>query len=160
MENRTLYKALEKSRGRVVSQASTFQVGTECGRVYNCINLSTPVTFIIKEVGRLCDDYASDAFYDLKRLFNDLEGEGTVLLTQNYYQWVIGIRDYGCDHDNFIDCALRENYDLEKRYRAIYEIAVTPNERWKDEFDLKVYRIYGYSLKRNYDELKEQEITA
>ncbi len=155
MENERLYKALEMSRGQVVSRATSFSVGKDLGRVYNCINLSTPVSFIIKEVGRLCDDYASDAFYDLKRLFNDLEGEGTVLINQDYYQWVIGIRESGCDHDNFINARLEQGSDLNREYRAIYELVVCPSEKYKGDFDLKVYRISRYSLASNFERLAE-----
>lgn len=155
MENKTLYKALEMSRGQAIVESPAFQVGKDTGGVYNCINLSDAVTLLIKEVGRLCDSYASDLFYDLRKLYNDLEGENTVLLNQDIYQWVIGIRDMGCDHDNFLDSALRQGYDLEKRYRAVYEVSVTHHEKWKDEFVLKVYKINLWTLESRYKALME-----
>lgn len=158
MATEKLYQALKQARGRVVAEATSFSVGKDLGRVYNGINLSAPVSFIIREVGRLCDHYASDAFYDLRHLYEDLEGENTVLVEQDNYQWVIGIREWGCDHDNFIAAHLTQNYDLVREYRAIYEIAVMPSEKYKGDFDLKVYNIDRYSLMSAYKRLTEKEM--
>ena len=153
MENKIMYQALKRARGRVVAEATSSSVTKDYMGVYNGINLSTPVSFIIKEVGRLCDSYASDAFYDLRKLFADLEGADTVLTEQDSYQWVIGIREMGCDHDNFITARLNNDTDMVKEYRAIYELAVEPSEKYEGDFDLKVYRIDRYSLSHIYKEL-------
>lgn len=153
MENEILYKALKGARGQVVAEATSFSVTKDYMGVYNGINLSTPVSFIIKEVGRLCECYASDVFYDLKKLFTDLEGANTVLANQDSYQWVIGIREMGCDHDNFINARLSQGTDMVKEYRAIYELAVEPSEKYKGDFDLKVYRINRYTLSNDYKAL-------
>ena len=154
MEHERLYKALELSRGRDI-MSDTFQLEIDLGHRINNINLSSEVTYIIKEAGRLCDSYASDVFYDLRTLFTDLEGDNSVLFEQDKYQWVVGIRDMGCDHDGFIDCAVRGNYDLEKRYRAMYEIHIEPDSKHWYRMTLSVISLWR--LQKEYDSIKRRE---
>ena len=144
MENERLYKALAHARKASIME-NTFQVSQNwAGDRFNGINLSSEMSFLIKEAGRLCDSFASDLFYDLKTLHNDLVGtkdKDSVLFDQNEYHWVVGIRDYGCDHDNFIISRLQDNENMAARYRAMYEIEVKPHERWEDDFTMTLYPI-------------------
>ena len=157
MENETLYQALKLSRGQKITE-DNFQLCVDCGYRINNINLSSEVSFIIKEAGRLCDLYASDLYYDLKTLFNDLEGENSVLFEQDTYQWVVGIRDLGVDHDNFIVCGLEGNYDMEKRYRAIYEISIEPEPNSRHWYNMTLSKINIWQLENNYNKLKEEQV--
>ena len=148
-----LYRALEQARSQEI-MTHTFQLEIDLGHRINNINLSSEVSYIIKEVGRLCDDYASDIYYDLKQLFNDLEGEKSVLFDKPEYQWVAGIRDMGVDHDNFIECALRDRGNLEKRYRAIYEISIEPDS--KHWYKMTLSKISPFLLRYAYEELTKE----
>ena len=148
-----LYRALERARAKEI-MTSTFQLEIDLGHKINNINLSSEVSYIIREVGRLCDSFASDIYYDLKQLFGDLEGETSVLFDTPKYQWVVGIRDMGVDHDNFIESVLRENRDLEKRYRAIYEISIEPES--KHWYKMTLSKISPFSLGYAYKKLLKE----
>lgn len=157
MEYENLYKAMEQSKQKTIMKEN-FQLEIDLGHRINNINLSSVVSFLIKEAGRLCDSYASDLYYDLKQLFTDLEGENSVLFEQDTYQWIVGIRDMGVDHDGFIDCALRGNYDLEKRYRAIYAIHVEPEPNSRHWYDMTLSQISIWQLEDNYKRLQEEQV--
>ena len=106
MENKErLYKAIEYAKLDKDLINDTFQL--DDGKPYYCdrfngINLSSLFTLLIKEAGRLCDYYASDIFYDLKQLHEDLYGDKCVLFEQEEYQTVIGIRNSGVDGEVFM----------------------------------------------------------
>lgn len=84
------------------------------------INVSDIFTKLIKEVGRLCDSYASDLFISWNEIQKKLDN-GTMYGDELY---VFAIRDSGVDH--------REWYENHKddygRYRAVWFLNVYTND--------------------------------
>ena len=123
---------------------------------FNGINLSSEMSFIIREAGRLCDHYASDAFYDLRLMHDDLMGTNSVLFTEDEYLWVIGIRDMGCDGPEFLYNRL-DTETAEREYRKIYVLRV-----WRTEpnwFRKVLVEVDRYMLQREFNRLEEKEET-
>lgn len=114
---------------------------------FNGINLSSEVSYLIKEVGRLCEHYASDFYFDLKQLYHDLVDE-SVLFTQDEYLWVVGIRDMGCDGESFISNRL-ERGEAERNYLKIYAIEVHKKDSMM--FRMSLVSIDPYMLQRVFD---------
>lgn len=88
------------------------------GKDMDCMNLSSIWTRLIKESAQ-CDAYSSDILihYDaLKRKLEYVPIEGKTV--SEYF----GFRDYGVDHDAFIEC--RMPYE----YRKIYKLTVNIGE--------------------------------
>ena len=114
---------------------------------FNGINISSEVSYLIKEVGRFCEHYASDLYFDLKRLYHDLVDE-SVLFTQDEYLWVVGIRDMGCDGESFISNRL-EHGEAERNYLKIYAIEVHKKDSMM--FRMSLVSIDPYMLQRVFD---------
>ena len=143
MELDELYEALEYGKyGKDLCDHS-FQLDkglVERDR-FNGIWLAGLFNLLIKEAGRLCDDYASDMFYDLQDLYRDLHGNDAVLFEKETYRNVIGIRENGVDHEDFIRVRA-EAESCTYHYRAIYLITVTPDEKYPDSMrKLSCYRV-------------------
>lgn len=148
LEVNELYEALEYSKygDDLCDHTFQFEDGKNIyGEKFNGINLSGLFSLLIKEAGRLCDGYASDMFYDLKGLYEDLHGENSVLCEQETYRNVVGIRDYGCDHEAFM--LTRTNDDsFTYCYREILLITVTPDERYSGMRKLSCFRVSPSSV--------------
>lgn len=147
MERNELYEALEYGKYGKDLCNHTFQLDTGIcyGHDYhdrfNGIWLSGLFTLLIKEAGRLCDDYASDMFYDLQELYRDLNGNDAVLFEQDTYRKVIGIRECGVDGEQFVS-ARAEQEGCVYHYRTIYLITVTPDERYPNSMrKLSCYKV-------------------
>ena len=145
-----LYNALDSSRRPAVITDS-FQVCRGWDK-FNGINLSSVMSFLIKEAGRLCDYYASDIFYDLKEMHTELLGQR--LFDHDEYHWVVGIREMGCDHDNFILVRCKEGGNLSATYRAMYELEILLDKAYDSScwFSMNLYPIDLYRLGRNFKE--------
>lgn len=116
---------------------------------FNGINLSSEVSYLIKEAGATCEYYASDLYYDLKTLYRDLQEE-SVLFEKDDYLWVIGIRTMGCDHDYFIASRFANNQGA-SNYESIYAIKVSRDEDYNFMFNLKMYGINPSALQAAYN---------
>lgn len=114
---------------------------------FNGINISSEVSFLIKEVGRLCEYYASDLYFDLKQLYHDLMDD-SVLFNQDEYLWVVGIREMGCDSEYFISNRL-EHGEAERNYHKIYAIEVHKTDG--NMFKMSLVNIDPYVLQRVFD---------
>ena len=149
-----LYKALEYGKYGVDLVNTDFQFSNGEYEKINNINLSGLFSLLIREAGRLCDNYASDMFYDMKTLFDDLNGESTKLFEDENYLNVVGIRDCGVDHESFI--LSRSGSDsFTYLYRELLLIKVTPIEGYKGLKKLSCFKVSPSSvdhyIKRNYE---------
>lgn len=139
-----------------VIMSNEFQLIRDPRDHFNGINLSSEMSFIIREAGRLCDHYASDAFYDLRRMHDDLMGTNSVLFTRDEYLWVIGIRDMGCDGPEFLYNRL-DAQTAEREYRKIYVLRVWRTEtNWFRKVMIEVDRSM---LQSEFNRLDEKEET-
>ena len=139
-----------------VIMSNEFQLIRDPRDHFNGINISSEMSLIIKEAGRLCEHYASDAFYDLRRMHDDLMGAESVLFKQDEYLWVIGIRETGCDGPEFLRNRL-ESQTAEREYRKIYVLRV-----WRTEpnwFRKSLIEVDRYMLQQEFDRLDEKEET-
>lgn len=124
---------------------------------FNGINLSSLFSILIREAGRLCDSYASDMFYDLKLLHEDLYGENSVLFTQDTYRTAIGIRDCGVDGESFMSSQVDGSDTFTYRYREIFLINITPDKDWKGFRRMSLYKVSPSSVDfyfRHYEEVE------
>ena len=100
-----LYKALETITSNLIPVISD---GFQCFKneayheQFNGINLSSLFTLLIREAAKHTENYTSDIFYDMQKLWEDLKGETTALYNQEAYDNAIGIRDMGTDGEEFI----------------------------------------------------------
>lgn len=141
MEREELYEALEYGKFGKDLCNHRFQLDDySIHDRFNGIWLSGLFSLLIKEAGRLCDDYASDMFYDLQDLYRDLNGNDAVLFKQKTYRNVVGIRDMGVDHETFVSLRA-EQEGCTYHYRAIYLIMVTPDEQYEDMRKLSCYKV-------------------
>ena len=119
---------------------------------FNGINISSEMSFLIKEAGRVCESFASDIFYDLKELHRDLVDE-PVLSQQDDYLWIVGIRESGCDGKTFISIRLAD-MTAERNYRKLYAIRVTHIEgHW---YKIAMRSVDVFRLQKAYDRLAEK----
>ena len=134
-----------------------FEVHEDCFGRFNGLNTSSLYSFLIKEAGRLCDHYASDMFIDLKTLDNAIAGSESVLFEVDDYRWVVGIRDYGVDHDAFLECRMKE-HSVARNYRKIYylEINLDTEATYGRYFNLALYDVSASSL--DYATRKEMAV--
>lgn len=149
MENERLYRALEYAKYGNDLIGDTFQL--DDGKPYynerfNGINLSSLFSLLIREAGRLCDNYASDMFYDLKQLHEDLYGDNSVLFEQEEYQTVVGIRDSGVDGESFMVSHMNSEDTFTYRYREIFLIRITKEERYSGMRKLSCYKVSPSSV--------------
>jgi len=89
------------------------------------INISSIWTKLIQEAGRWCKHYASDLFWDFKKI--DQKIENGTLETESY---LFGFRECGVDHDSFIFSRYNNQiYDTASfEYRAIWRLDITVDE--------------------------------
>lgn len=145
---RNFWELIEKSvncHTPLVSER--FDISEDYFGRFNGLNTSSLYSFLIKEAGRLCDHYASDMFIDLKTLDNAIAGSESVLFTQDSYRWVVGIRDYGVDHDSFLECRMKE-HSVARNYRKIYYLEITRDTEvtYGRYFNLALYDVSVSSL--------------
>lgn len=147
MERTELYEALEYGKYGKDLCDHTFQLDTGLCKEdrFNGIWLSGLFSLLIKEAGRLCDNYASDMFIDLQTLYKDLNGTTSVLFEQETYQYVIGIRDMGVDSERYVKCNA-EREDCTYAYREMFLITVTPDEKYKGSRKLSCYQVSPSSV--------------
>lgn len=86
------------------------------GKDWNCLNLSSIWTKLIKESAE-CDHYSSDFLIHYDCIVRKLNA-GWNKLTEYF-----GFRDYGVDHDAFIKCRFPEY-----NYRKIYKLTIEHGE--------------------------------
>ena len=84
------------------------------------INVSDILTKLIKEVGRLCDNYASDLFISWNEVQKKLDN-GTMRGDELY---VFAIRDGGVDHEQWYE----NHKDEPNYYRAVWFPNVYTND--------------------------------
>lgn len=112
---------LEEARkalcGTVEAQGNLEEVLITYGFMYKWnINVSSILTTLIKEVGRLCDNYASDLFISWEEIQKKLDN-GTLRGNERY---IFAIRNSGVDH-----AAWYENHkDETNYYRAVWFLDV------------------------------------
>lgn len=154
-----LTTALEKEfqYGRTISGISDkeFQfIAAPVWDKFNGINISSEMSFLIKEAGRICEYFASDMFYDLKELHGDLVST-PVLDHKDDYLWVVGIRDSGCDGKYYISNRL-DDETAGRNYRALYAIRVVrTGSHW---YKIAMRSIDVFRLQRAYNEAKQNTI--
>lgn len=87
------------------------------------INVSDIFSFLISEVGRKVEHYASDLFYDLKMIDSDIKN------MCKHEVYLLGIREMGVDSKYFVLEKLK-NADLygTKCYYDIYKIELITGE--------------------------------
>lgn len=85
------------------------------GRDWNCLNLSSIWTKLIKEAAQ-CDAYCSDILISYDAVVRQLNN-GAEKVTEYF-----GFRDYGIDHDTFIKAR------LPYEYRKIYKLTISCGE--------------------------------
>lgn len=120
IENFRNVVAEQIKKGSIIMHHDFQLVRTPAYDKFNGINISSEMSFLIKEAGRICEYYASDIFYDLKEIHRDLMDE-PVLFTKDSYQFVLGLRGMGVDGEYFMMNRL-EQCEAEKAYRKIYAI--------------------------------------
>lgn len=84
------------------------------------INVSDILTKLIKEVGRLCDSYASDLFISWNEIQKKLDN-GTMRGDELY---VFAIRDDGVDHEQWYE----QHKDDRNYYREVWFLDVEATE--------------------------------
>lgn len=152
-----MYDAAKYAREEIVME-SAFQLEKDnySGYVFNGLNLSDIFSFLIKEAGNRCYAYASDMFYELKWLHEDLAEETTVLLDNPKYNRLIGIRELGVDSELQLNYALDSDWEsFVNRYKEIYEVEVRQAE--SGLFEIRLFRINIEVLEHTYRKLTSEE---
>lgn len=85
------------------------------------INTSDILTKLIKEVGRLCDSYASDLFVQWKYEVADKLDNGTLKSSTK----VFAIREGGVDHKSWYEL----HKDEHRYYRAVWFLDIETTDR-------------------------------
>ena len=94
------------------------------------LNLSSHYSNMIKNAGRICNDYASDIMIDIDAFRKDLDELKQGETITRY----IGYRDYGVDHTSFIECRDRSYY------RKLQKIVASCYHRgWDGYVDVTLY---------------------
>lgn len=86
------------------------------------INVSDILTKLIKEVGRLCEDYASDLFVQWKYNIADKLDDGTLRSTTE----IFAIRESGVDHKEWYE--IRKNDNGCNYYREVWFLDIETTE--------------------------------
>lgn len=160
MDEQRVYEAANYAKyGRAVLE-ETFQL--DDGKPYyadrfNGINLSGLFSFLIKEAGRLCDNYASDMFYDMKELNNRLAGDSSELFDNKEFRYIIGIRDSGVDSIGFMQYRI-DSESCVYHYREVILIEITPDEKYEGMRKLSVWKVSPTSMDFYFRE--HEEVTA
>ena len=119
MKNYTIESIMKKKRN-VPIYTATGSWNEYSGR-YD-INTSSILSHLIREAGRLCDNYASDLFYDWKSFEESLEFPDPAENVR-----LFGLRESGIDGNNYIVSRMNhapECYSLSHYYRAIYAVEI------------------------------------
>ena len=95
------------------------------------LNLSGLFTLLIKEAGRICDDYASDLLYDIDEMKADLKNRDAFAKSKRYSNaggverltYLLGFRDKGVDHKEWVESGeqayveiLRVTFELDRGF--------------------------------------------
>ena len=86
------------------------------------MSLSSIFSYLIRECGRLVDDYNADILYDFSKI-EDYATKVNYMDTKTKVFW-LGFREYGVDNEEFIKYRVDESY-----YRAIYKVTVVKDSR-------------------------------
>lgn len=86
------------------------------------ISLGPIFSYLIRECGRLVDDYNADILYDFSKI-EDYATKVNYMDTKTKVFW-LGFRECGVDHEEFIKYRI-DGY----HYRAIYKVTVVKNSR-------------------------------
>ena len=124
------------------------------------LNLSSISTFLIQNVGRFCERFASDFLIDWAAIESTID-----IITEApvgaYKIIAFGIRRDGVDSNTFITCRIMENKQkaysiIDAYYRAIYAVKI---EKSKSEFswDEIVVTLKNIQNTIKYDESLEGE---
>lgn len=107
--------------GTVEAHGNLDSLYTRSGILYSWeINVSDILTKLIKEVGRLCDSYASDLFVTWKEIQQKLDN-GTMQSTR----YVFAIRDSGVDHAPWYE----NHKDEPNYYRAVWFLDIETTDK-------------------------------
>ena len=120
--------------GELIKDVGQITEKTDTREKYTLINYSDIFTELIQAAGNLCEQYASDLFYDLKAI-----EESIVKLENTVYY--IGFRELGVDGNSFVKCRLEsDKYTLE--YRRLYRLEMyVDKDRGYDQYVMKLSRI-------------------
>lgn len=105
------------------------------------ISLSSVFSYLIRECGRLVDEYNADILYDFSKI-EDYATKVNYMKTKTKVFW-LGFRESGVDHEEFIKCRVDGSY-----YRAIYKVTVVKDER-KSVVTLE--KSDAYDFKKEHD---------
>ncbi len=122
---------------------------------FNGINLSDLFTFLIKEAGRLCDNYASDMFYDMKELNERLTGDTSELFDNKEFRYIIGIRDSGVDGIGFMQYRI-DSESCVYHYREIILIEIRTDEKYSGWRKLSAWKVSPSSMDFYFRQHKEE----
>lgn len=122
---------------------------------FNGINLSGLFTFLIKEAGRLCDNYASDMFYDMKELNERLTGDASELFDNKEFRYIIGIRDSGVDGIGFMQYRI-DSESCVYHYREIILIEIRSDEKYSGWRKLSAWKVSPSSMDFYFRQHKEE----
>lgn len=123
--NYTIESIMRKKCGRDYRDDKPLYTATGCWDNYKekfDLNTTGILSFLIREAGRLCDEYASDLFIDWRSIEDNLSN-----IDYTGGNYLVGIRDYGVDNDLFILSRLNnapEYYGMNHYYRAMYAVEI------------------------------------
>lgn len=109
-----------QTNGPVITETGSYSQNL---KKYN-VNLSSIATFLIQNVGRFCEHYASDFLITWNDVTQALKTE-----KQNFRELIFfGIRKSGVDHDSYILSNLETHHHLagyiEQYYRKIFAVEI------------------------------------
>ena len=149
MDERMIFEAARYAEYGNAVVDTVFQIdeGYRYEDRFNGINLSSLFSFLIREAGRLCDNYASDMFYELKAIEQRWYGKDSVLFNSEeivdgtYDEIIIGIRESGVDGMSFIK---NRTDSFIYTYRELIRIRADKKENgmWR----LQAYRVSPSSM--------------
>ena len=155
-----LYKALETITSNLIPVISD---GFQCFKneayheQFNGINLSSLFTLLIREAAKHTENYTSDIFYDMQKLWDDLKGDTTILYQQETYQYVIGIRDTGTDGESFVltrNAGIADTFNY--LYKRFFYIRIRKDEKYSDSWkELQVFSIDPKELDNYFQKERE-----
>lgn len=126
------------------------------------INLSSMETFLIQQVGRFCDSYASDFLISWNTIRKILENPCPIQKT--HYDF-IGIREQGVDHLAYVisRCTSSSPEYLKAYYRKLYAVRIRHRKRDNEKYaiyvniEIRDFTSEVYSLCKT---IQERHLTA
>lgn len=115
---------------------------TEDGQFYD-VNMSAIWSHLIRECGKLVEDYNSDLILDINSIDKFIKEPYCVTETVRTY-W-IGLRESGVDGEEFIKCRC----DREYYYRGLYKIVVDKSKDRKCTVTLEKSSPYSFRKEHN-----------